>query len=535
MNILKNTLILTLLLYGSTTLERGKNLDFKDIIERYYNLETLAILPKEGEKSFMISSYDRKSKYQVEQNKYINWSANHDGDGYVKKEGDRFILAHVEGTGVISRIWSAKPNKGNITFEIDGKDVLSIPADQVFSGEHSPFNFPDFVYTSSKGKNNYIPICFQKGFKIKASADWGQFYQINYTLFPKGYDVPVFKGRFSEEEKKLLSQAGTIFSHAKKKSPHNPFNQEIISKEVLIEAQSSDTIYNFTGNKAISRFELDVSKNNYLDDLQRNVEIEIFWDGSTEPAVKCPLGAFFGASVHNWDELSQFSSVPLGMTSNQMYSNWYMPFKEKAIIVLNNNSGRKITLGSKIAFETNTTTGGELGYFHVAWNSRLPEIEKERWPDRKLIELKGRGRFCGMMLTVLNPLGGIEFGHNMPKTFSHWWWGEGDEKFYVDGEKFPSTFGTGTEDYFGYAWGWPERFSKPFHNQTYTTNHGFSSKDVPNYVKNGNRVVSMNRFQIADNVPFNSSFFATLEQYYPDDRPIWFQTALYYYLNKSGS
>ena len=55
-----------------------------------------------------------------------------------------------------------------------------------------------------------------------------------------------------------------------------------------------------------------------------------------------------------------------------------------------------------------------------------------------MLRTQGRGRFCGVMLHVWNPLGG--------------WWGEGDEKFFVDGEKFPSTFGTGSEDYFGYAW-----------------------------------------------------------------------------------
>jgi hypothetical protein len=60
----------------------------------------------------------------------------------------------------------------------------------------------------------------------------------------------------------------------------------------------------------------------------------------------------------------------------------------------------------------------------------LPE---DRWPDWTMIKTEGRGRFMGVMLHVWNPRGG--------------WWGEGDEKFFVDGEKYPSTFGTGSEDY----------------------------------------------------------------------------------------
>ncbi|MDN5204203.1 DUF2961 domain-containing protein [Fulvivirgaceae bacterium BMA10] len=531
MQIHKISLIAALFLLTNSSHEDNETLLFKDIVERYYNLKKLAILPEKGERSYMISSYDRKSEYDFEQKKYINWSANRDGDGYVKKEGDQYVLAHIVGTGVISRIWSAKPETGMITFEIDGRDVLSMPADQIFDGQHAPFNFPDFVYTSAKGKNNYIPICFQNECKIKASKDWGQFYQINYTLFPEGYTIPAFKGTFDEEEQQLLSQTASLFLQAKNQSPYKVSNQEIINKEILIEPQSSDTLYSIEGNKAIFRFELDVLKNDYLDDLQRNVEIEIFWDGSNEAAVSCPIGSFFGSSIHGWNELNQFSSIPLGMAGRQMYSNWYMPFRKKAIIILTNKADRKITLSSSVGVEAGISSD-EFGYFHVKWNRSLHEIEQERWPDRQLLALEGKGRFCGMMLTVLNPLSGIEYGYDMPKTFSHWWWGEGDEKFYVDGEKFPSTFGTGTEDYFGYAWGWPERFSRPFHNQTYTTDQGLSQENAPNYVKNGNRVVSMNRFQIADNVPFNDSFFATIEQYYPDKRPIWYQTALYYYLKK---
>ena len=66
-----------------------------------------------------------------------------------------------------------------------------------------------------------------------------------------------------------------------------------------------------------------------------------------------------------------------------------------------------------------------------------------------MLQTEGRGRFCGVMLHVWNPRGG--------------WWGEGDEKFFVDGEKFPSTFGTGSEDYFGYAWCDPHLFQRAYH------------------------------------------------------------------------
>ena len=83
--------------------------------------------------------------------------------------------------------------------------------------------------------------------------------------------------------------------------------------------------------------------------------------------------------------------------------------------------------------------------------------------------------------------------------------GEGDEKFFVDGEKFPSWFGTGCEDYFGYSWGWPTKFSKEYHAQPFTNGEMYGI---------GNRL--NNRFHIIDSVSFQSSFEAYLEKYHKD-------------------
>ncbi len=84
-----------------------------------------------------------------------------------------------------------------------------------------------------------------------------------------------------------------------------------------------------------------------------------------------------------------------------------------------------------------------------------------------------------------------------------WWWGEGDEKFFVDGEKFPSTFGTGSEDYIGYAWSAEPPFP--------TFDSAFACQ--PHVAFDGNGHTSVNRFHICDNVPFTTSFEGVLEKY----------------------
>jgi hypothetical protein len=119
-----------------------------------------------------------------------------------------------------------------------------------------------------------------------------------------------------------------------------------------------------------------------------------------------------------------------------------------------------------------------------------------------MLRTQGRGRFCGVMLHVWNPRGG--------------WWGEGDEKFFVDGEKFPSTFGTGSEDYFGYAWCDSHLFQRPYHCQTMTeSNRGHQS---------------VLRWHIVDNVPFTESFEGCIEKYFRNQDcgtlyaclPVWY-------------
>ncbi len=101
------------------------------------------------------------------------------------------------------------------------------------------------------------------------------------------------------------------------------------------------------------------------------------------------------------------------------------------------------------------------------------------------------------------------------------WWGEGDEKFRVDGEPFPSTFGTGSEDYFGYAWCNPTLFQHVCHNQTIAMNN------------RGH--ISVNRWHIADSIPFQRSLEGVIEKYFPNDRPTLYAATVYWYQMAGGT
>ncbi len=176
-----------------------------------------------------------------------------------------------------------------------------------------------------------------------------------------------------------------------------------------------------------------------------------------------------------------------------------MPFA-KARVELSNETSTQQRIQCDLRYTPAGSEVAKLGRFHAWWH-RDADLDEAREIDWTMLKAVGRGRYCGVMLHVWNPKGG--------------WWGEGDEKFFVDGEKFPSTFGTGSEDYFGYAWCNPGLFQNCFHNQT------ISEGNVGH--------ISVNRWHIADNVPFQESFEGAIEKYYPNSRPTLYSCVAYWY------
>jgi hypothetical protein len=190
-----------------------------------------------------------------------------------------------------------------------------------------------------------------------------------------------------------------------------------------------------------------------------------------------------------------------------------MPFRNGARIVLKNDGIYACSLQVSITHAPLTKPISQLGRFHAKWhrNAFLP-ADSTRAPDWTMLTTQGRGRFCGVHLHVWN-------------TYSTWW-GEGDEKFFVDGEKFPSSFGTGSEDYFGYAWCNPSFFENAYHNQPLS--QGYAGH------------TSNNRWQIADNVPFQTSFEGCIEKYLQwvpglDPNLATYALTAYWYLNEGGT
>jgi hypothetical protein len=151
-------------------------------------------------------------------------------------------------------------------------------------------------------------------------------------------------------------------------------------------------------------------------------------------------------------------------------------------------------------------TGRSL-LFHGKWRIQrdLPSRPMSDWTH---LQCRGHGRFVGGALYVCNPVKG--------------WWGEGDEKIFVDGESFPSFFGTGSEDYYGYAWGNNQPFMHAYHNQPRSDgpdNFGYTAD---------------NRFHVIDDVPFASQFKFDIENWHSNEKTKTDRAAVSYWYARPG-
>ncbi len=498
-------------------------ISYVDLADSFTDLAALAILPNLGEKTEMWSSYSRASLYDDTSGEYKNWSHNIDGLGYIRKEGNGFVIAEMKGPGCIKRIWSAFPGDGHVKIYLDGKlkPAVDLPFSEYFDGSQSSFNFPQLVYTSAEGANNYVPIPYQKSCKIVAEPQWGLYYHINYTSYPAGTKIPTFQMNLGHEELGSLEKANNFFDQQMGESPYQKQDEDVsITNKILIETGQTVSLAAIYGQYAIKAIKIKtISNENVTKDQERilrKLVLQIKWDGETDPSVWAPLGDFFGTAPG----INTYRTLPAGMTHEEFYCYWYMPFSESAQLEIINEDDQAHTLEFEIIYGEINQPIKTLGQFHAKWHRDVFPIEDiSRWPDWTLLKTQGKGRFVGMMLNVWNPRAGSCMDGTCGEGGA--WWGEGDEKFFIDGENFPSLFGTGTEDYFGYAWGMPAFFEKAFHSQSRT------SVDNKGYI-------TLCRWHISDNIPFQENFDGYIEKYWPNEWPTQYSCMVYWYLSPGG-
>ncbi len=478
----------------SAPLHAAKKYTYRDLVKRLTDLEHLAVLPDDGEYCRQWSSYDRHSRYDAEHDRYIDWGANGDGNQFIRKEGDQIVMAEMKGPGCIWRIWSALAKEGHVKIYLDGntQPAVDLPFEQYFTGKTKPFAYPALSYqltdVGSRGHNLYVPIPFQKSCKVVADKGWGAYFHFTYSVFPKGTIVPTFKTPLSAEDDAALQRVNHFFQTQLGTDPAGKRpGQTTVADTIVVPAGSTEQL-ELSGPAAITAIRGAVACTDRKDEIEalRQLVLSITFDGHSKPAVWSPLGDFFGTAPGK----NLYRSLLTGMTKDGFYAYWYMPFAKHATIQLRNDGSKDREIRYEVVVAPLARPFAGLGHFHAKWHRDLTPVRPDRKPDWVILKTKGRGRFCGVMLDVWNPRGG--------------WWGEGDEKFFVDGEHFPSTIGTGSEDYFGYAWCNPALFQFAYHCQTMSENN------------RGHQ--SVLRWHVVDNVPFHTEFEACIEKYFDNAR-----------------
>lgn len=170
--------------------------------------------------------------------------------------------------------------------------------------------------------------------------------------------------------------------------------------------------------------------------LLRNIIIRAYWDDQEHPSIECPLGDFMGLAHA---KITDYQSAVHSIGENGALNFWLpMPFTKRAKITLTNESELAFTLFYQIDYTINDKHKDDIGRLHVCFRRENPTTKKH---DFELLpKREGKGRFIGAVVGI--------------RTLHPGWWGEGEIKFYMDGDnEYPTICGTGSEDWVGLSYG----------------------------------------------------------------------------------
>ncbi|MBC8869059.1 MAG: DUF2961 domain-containing protein [Planctomycetes bacterium] len=475
------------------------------------------------------SSYDRDT---VGVDK-PGWFANWDRSQFVRVEENdgrrEYVMLDAEGPGALVRFWGTwhGPRKdgrlqpftnGTLRVYLDKKPEPAIEgpiADLVSGGKLIGLPFSESVSPETayerRGHNLYLPIPYQTHCKMTYESDGivdfgaqrgeALYYQINYRTYEPGTKVVSFSKEQLEEAKPLLEKVGQkLVASGLGDTP------PLRTNELDIELPPGTGPLAFgraEGTGAIRQITVRLEAENLAQALRSTI-LAISFDG--EQTVWCPVGDFFGIGYQVRPYRSWYTEVTEDGT---MRCYWVMPHQKSHQASFYNLGEQPVRI--KASKQVSVFDWDERSmHFNAVWR-QYTKVDTGPNKDQtgkgafdvNYVEIQGQGKVVGDTLTLYNGIAA--------------WWGEGDEKIYIDGEEFPSHVGTGTEDYYGYAWCRPEKFQSPFHSQPCGDGNlagGFSVNS---------------RYRILDALPFTKSIKFDMELWHWRETRMNFAPATFWY------
>lgn len=490
-----------------------KTVTMESLLQEMTDREVITRLPDLPYQLKQASSYNRRT---VEPGNR-EWFANADFSFFVRVENNEgrreFVLMDEEGPGAIVRWWMTfwRAENGILRIYLDKNTVPELegkPFDLISGQALAPVplsqSVPDAALMSERGHNLYLPIPFANHIKVTyqydslalKDGDWHDdvFYNICFRKYQPGVKVTSFSMEELKKAKPLIDQtAQTLLSELPAGRITKTFDEELLPGDSLvITLDEPDAAVSYVGLTTPGQIS---------PQALRSTVLSIAFDG--KQTVWVPVGEFFGTGYQPFPHKTWYNQTG---PDNRMVSSWLMPYQKQCRIAYINYGKDKVRLKGEIGL-SDYAWKPESHYFGACWHEyhHLKTRNEQNWFfDINYVDITGSGYYVGDQVTLFN----------MANT----WWGEGDEKIFVDGEKFPSSIGTGSEDYYGYAFAHAESFSHPFISEP--TGAG-------NYLPN--MTVNM-RHRSLDAIPFTTSISSNIEMWHWANTCINYALTSYYYV-----
>ena len=521
-----------LLLLSATLLSAcvQKPITLESLLNEMTNRDMMAQFPDPPFTLAQFSSYDRAT---VEPGNPL-WFANWDRTMFIRTDTIEGRVEHVMfdagGPGAIVRFWMtfAGENSGLGTMRIyfDHQDqpeiegtAFDILSGGLLTGEPLSSSVSDSTNYEMRGHNLYLPLPYAKHCKITYQSEnikdpgaktGGEavYYNINYRTYDEGVKVETFSNDVFKKSSATLERVQNQLSTRDRGLDNTDTTITRLNGTVQ---PGASLVTKLDGTKAIRAVTLKVSPDINPQSLRTTI-IEMVFDG--QRTVWCPAGDFFGTGYQLRHSNTWYTSVdPKG----ELSAFWMMPFKEEAEIKIHNLGSEAVDIKAFEISHGPWKWNSRSMHFGASWHQfthlhtgEMKNNEGKGDPfDINYVTLTGKGVYAGDAITLFNTV--------------YAWWGEGDEKIYVDGESFPSHIGTGTEDYYGYAWCRPEKFS----NHPYIGQPDGSGNFWPGYTINI-------RHRGLDGIPFSKSLQVDMEMWHWTRATINFAPVSYWYVVPGG-
>ncbi|TWU39604.1 glycoside hydrolase family 172 protein [Novipirellula artificiosorum] len=426
-----------------------------------------------------------------------------DNDG--RKE---WVLMEDTGPGTIVRSWMPWRGQANpktttiIRFYLDGASEPVIEGNQfdLFQGK-GMIPFP-LAHPSLRSAVSFFPIPYAKSCKVTVS-EAPFFFQFTYRKYPQGTPVETFTMQAFEAAAPLIKATCQELLH-----PKTDESGQSVSFNGTLAPGAERTLSLPEGAAAVRA--LSVKLGSYeVPATTRSVVLKMNFDG--KDTVWCPVGDFFGCGIGLHPFEGWYRRVAEDGT---MSSRWTMPYQRSGRISIVNLGDQpvEVQLHANVG---NWNWDKSSMYFHAGWRGQYP-VPTRPFSDWNYITTQGKGVYVGDTLTVMNP---VEL-----------WWGEGDEKIFVDGEKFPSIFGTGTEDYYAYSWGGrsTDFYEHPFHSQVRSHRYNKLNRNQSDE-RNTQGYSTEGRTRALDTMPFGRSLQLDMEVWSVTDCDMGYGVGVYWY------